>query len=517
MLQSILVGLISVIGLCDYLTGTSMIQRPVVLGALVGLVYGDLPTGVIMGSSIELIFMGQMSIGGAVPVVTLAGCVAVAIAMQSGAGLEAALALAVPFGVLYSMLDNLHYILVQVFVSGMDNAAKEGDYKKYERYHWYAFGLWSLLYFVSTVICVNLGSTLVENFFNSLPAWLMDGISAGTKLLPALGFAILLNSIWNKKIAAFFFIGFVLAAYLGLDTIAIAILGASVAVLYFTLGSTELPDFSAPADSKPMLTKKEINNMFWRAFTLEASYNYEKFQGTGFGYALIPALRKIYGDDKEALAEAMSRNCVMFQTTPQCAPINMGITLAMEEEYSRNRDTMDPASIGAVRSAFMGPLAGIGDSIFWGILRTVAAGVACSLGVQGNIAAPLVFLIIFNVPAVLTRYYGAHKSYELGMNFVSKLSQYNLLENLSIAAGIVGLMVIGGMTSSMVWVSTPLVITAGDMAISVQEFLDSLLPSMVPLLTVYIMSRLLKKNIKPVVLMISALVVGVLLTYIGVL
>jgi mannose/fructose/N-acetylgalactosamine-specific phosphotransferase system component IID len=165
----------------------------------------------------------------------------------------------------------------------------------------------------------------------------------------------------------------------------------------------------------------------------------------------------------------------------------------------------------------MGPLAGIGDSIFWGILRTVAAGVACSLGVQGNVAAPLVFLIIFNVPAVFTRYYGAHKSYELGMNFVSKLSQYNLLENLSIAAGIVGLMVIGGMTSSMVWVSTPLVITAGDMAISVQEFLDSLLPSMVPLLTVYIMSKLLKKNIKPVVLMISALVVGVLLTYIGVL
>ena len=518
MLESLLIGIIAAIGLCDYCTGTSMIQRPVVLGPLVGLVLGDFTQGVIIGASIELAFMGVMYIGGAMPVNALAGgVIATAVAIKSGTGVEAALAIAMPIGALFAMLDSVYYIIVQFIVQKMDKACEEGNPKRMSQLHFTAFGIWAALYLVATTVTVHFGSELIGNLYSMLPEVILTGIAAGTKLLPALGFALLLNSIWNRRIAAFFFIGFVLAAYLGMNTIGISILGICVAVLYFTLGNNQLPDFETSVNRKPILSDKELNKIFLRSFTLEASYTYERFQGTGFCYSMLPALTKYYGEDKNALAAAMTRNIGMFQTTPHVSPIVMGVTCAMEEQYSQNPDSMDPSSIGAVRSALMGPLAGVGDSIFWGILRTVAAGIACGMGVNGNPLAPVVFMAVYNIPHVLVRYFGLRKAYELGVGFIGRLSENNLLEKLSLCAGMVGLMVIGGMTSSMVWVETPLVFNVGGMDVVVQETLNSILPGMLSLLTVFVMSKLLKKRIKPIVLMLATLVLGVLLTLIGVL
>lgn len=518
MLESILIGIIAVIGLCDYCTGTSMIQRPVVLGPLVGLVLGDLTQGVIIGSSIELAFMGVMYIGGAMPVNALGGgLIATAVAIKTGAGVEAALAIAMPIGALFAMLDNVYYIIAQFIVQRMDNACEEGNPKRLSRLHYGAFGIWALLYFVTATVTVHFGSSVIGDLYNKLPEVVLTGIAAGTKLLPALGFALLLRSIWNRRISAFFFIGFVLAAYLGMPTVGISILGISVAVLYFMLHGDQKLDFTSSTTRTPLLSNRELKSIFLRSFTLEASYTYERFQGTGFCYSMLPALEKYYGNDKRALAAAMTRNIGMFQTTPHVSPIVMGVTCAMEEQYSQDPENMDPASISAVRSALMGPFAGVGDSIFWGILRTVAAGIACSIGVNGNALAPIVFMLVFNVPHVLVRWIGLKKAYELGVSFVSRLSENNLLEKLSLCAGMVGLMVIGGMTSSMVYVETPLTFTVGGMDVVLQETLDSILPSMLSLLTVFIMYKLLKKKVKPIVLMLGTLVLGVLLTLIGVL
>lgn len=518
MLESILIGLIAVIGLCTYLTGTSMIDRPIVLGPLVGLVLGDLTQGIIVGASIELAFMGVMYVGGAVPVNALAGgIIATAVAIKTGTGVEAALALAIPAGALFSLIEKIYYISIQYILRKFDKACENAEVNKIPKLHFLCFAIWSTFWFVLTFVTVQFGSAVVGDFFNSLPEAINNGISAGTAILPALGFALLINAIWNKQTAAFYFIGFALASYLGMDTIGISVLAACIGVLFFTLDPMGLPSFSNESGHTPMLTRKDLNRIFWRSLTLEASFTYERYHGTGYTYSVLPALKKFYQDDKEGLAGAMVRGTEFISITPHISTLVMGVTCAMEEQYSQNKESMDPTSITAVRAGLMGPLAGIGDSIFWGILRTVAAGIACAMGLKGSVFAPIAFILVYNVPALLVRYFGLLKTYELGIQLVARMSESKLLERLSKCAGIIGLMVIGGMTASMVAVQTPLAFNIGGSEIVIQEFLDSIMPGMLSLVVVFVMSKLVKKQVSTIVLMVGLLAAGILLAMVGVL
>ena len=521
MLEAILIGLVAVIGLCDYITGTSMVQRPIVLGPLVGLILGDVTQGVMIGASLELIFIGVMYIGGAVPInVNVGGVVATALAIKTGAGVEVALALAVPVGALFSVAEKGYYMGIQYILVKFDKACRNARDKTVQRLHFLCFSIWSSFYFIITFCAVQFGADTIDNLVQSIPERFIYSIEAGVTLLPALGFALLLNNIWNRKIAVFFFIGFAMAAFLGMDLIGIAVIATCIGILFFQFGSGETSTLSSISDEPSvnrLLTKRDLNKIFWRSFTLEASFTYERFQATGYTYSVIPALRKFYKDDKEGLAGALTRNVTFVNTSPNISTLLMGSTCAVEEQYSQDKESMDPKTIIAIRSAMMGPIAGVGDAIFWGILRTVAAGIAIAMGLNGSVLAPIVFLLVFNVPHVLMRYYGLHKSYQLGSRFIAKLSESRLLERLSLCAGIVGLMVVGGMTSSFVWISTPLEFNVGGLDIVIQEFLDSILPGALSLIAVFTLYKLIKKQVKVVYLMIGALALGILLAMIGIL
>ena len=129
-------------------------------------------------------------------------------------------------------------------------------------------------------------------------------------------------------------------------------------------------------NEKKLLTKSDINRVFWRSFTVNASFNYERQMSQGAQYALSPILQKLYPDKKE-LGEALQRHAEFFNTTPMLCPFIFGITAAMEEENATQED-FDPNTINSVKAGLMGPLAGIGDSGFWGTLRPLAGGIACS-------------------------------------------------------------------------------------------------------------------------------------------
>ena len=152
-------------------------------------------------------------------------------------------------------------------------------------------------------------------------------------------------------------------------------------------------------NEKKLLTKSDINKVFWRSFTVNASFNYERQMSQGAQYALSPILQKLYPDKKE-LGEALQRHAEFFNTTPMLCPFIFGITAAMEEENATQED-FDPNTINSVKAGLMGPLAGIGDSVFWGTLRPLAGGIACSLALTGNLFAPFLFLLLFNIPNVL--------------------------------------------------------------------------------------------------------------------
>ena len=204
-----------------------------------------------------------------------------------------------------------------------------------------------------------------------------------------------------------------------------------------------------------VLTKKDLRRCLNRyIFTRQSPFNYETMQSGGWVYSIHPAMEKIYDGDADLLAEKYKDHFKFYNTHPWMGNIILGACIAIES-------TKDPdATKQAVemRTALMGPLAGIGDSLFQGTFRVIAAGVAAQLGLQGNVLAPFVFILLYNAPHFLARWYLMWKSYDFGSKFINKIYKSNIMDKLTLCFGILGLMVIGAMTMSMVSVSTPLVI-----------------------------------------------------------
>ena len=254
--------------------------------------------------------------------------------------------------------------------------------------------------------------------------------------------------------------------------------------------------------------KKMVNGLFWNSFLLEASYNYERQQALGFSVGMWPAIKRFY-KTKAGQAEALKRHMAIFNTTPHMVSVISGVTAAMEKEASENKD-FDKDIINNVKVGLMGPLAGIGDSFFWGTLRIIAAGIGLSLAQQGSVLGAILFLIIFNVPHLLIRYYGTVLGYQFGAGLMSNTKSAGILKMISKGASIVGLMVIGAMSASMVAMKTPLTFTIGETAFELQGYLDQIFPLLLPLLYTLAMFGLLKKGCKSTTILLITIAVGVI-------
>lgn len=261
--------------------------------------------------------------------------------------------------------------------------------------------------------------------------------------------------------------------------------------------------------------RKELMSVFWRAFTINASFQYERQMSQGFVYSMIPVLKKLY-PGKEDLKAALVRHSEFFNVTPMAAPLVMGIATAMEEENAKS-DDFDTNSVNAVKASLMGPLSGIGDSIFWGTLRPLAAGIACSLALAGNAMAPIVFLVLFNVFNVAARYFGLMKAYEMGTSFLTKLEKSGAMQKVFLGASIIGLLVIGAMSASMVSLSLKLAIGSGDSAILIDDVLNGIMPKLLPLCVTLLLYRLIRKGYKVNTLLLGIIVVSVVLCFFGIL
>lgn len=237
--------------------------------------------------------------------------------------------------------------------------------------------------------------------------------------------------------------------------------------------------------------QKNINKMFWRSFTLYASFGYANHGATGFLYSVLPFLEENY--EGEELKQAMERNIVWFNTTHPFSTFIMGLVASMEKENSENPN-FDTESINAVKTSLMGPLAGIGDSLFWGILRIIAAGIAIGLGTQGNILAPIAFILIYNVPSIALRYFNAKTGYMLGSSYLEKVYESGLIHILTKAASSLGLFMIGAMSVSFISFNTSLeIVFSADNIMVVQEVLDQIFVGLIPLVYTlgshYLMSK----------------------------
>ncbi len=269
---------------------------------------------------------------------------------------------------------------------------------------------------------------------------------------------------------------------------------------------------SIPADERKMLKKA-----FWRSFTLYAAVSPAKQGASGFSYALMPFINKFYKNDEEGRKQALVRSMSYFNTTITCSTFIMGLVASMEKKNSEQAD-FDANSINAVKSSLMGPLAGIGDSIFWGVLRVIAAGIAVGMGMSGNVLAPIIFLLLFNIPSLLVKYYGTFLGYKLGSEYIQKVYESGLMNILTKAASIVGLIMVGGMTASMVTFQSNFELNLkGESILNLQSMLDQIFVGIVPLgLTLLCYYLLKKKSISVTVLIIGVIVLGIVLSLLGI-
>lgn len=265
-----------------------------------------------------------------------------------------------------------------------------------------------------------------------------------------------------------------------------------------------------------LISKKDLMKVFWRSFTMEWAWNYERQSNLGYSFAMTPALNKIYKGSKEKLTSAYKRHLEFYNVTPWLSTFPLGISVAMEEQAALD-ENFDTDAINNIKIALMGPLSGLGDSFFWGTLRVIATGIGTSLALQGNLLGPLLFLLIFNIPAVLARYYGLFIGYNIGAGFIEKVQKTGLMDKLSFGASVLGLGVVGSMVATMVTLKMPLTIGAGKGAPTIQSIFDGIVPGILPLLFTLFIFWLDKKGLKAHWILLLIAAIGIFGAYTGLL
>jgi PTS system mannose-specific IIC component/fructoselysine and glucoselysine-specific PTS system IIC component len=217
-----------------YVLSWQCLLRPIVVAPLTGLVLGDFHTGIIMGASLESVFMGISAIGGSIPAdPTTGSIIAVAFSILTGADMEAAFALAMPIGTAMQSINSLFTPLWASLSPKFTALATGGNIRKFNRFVWLITCLQVLVPSAVLFLAVAYGVEGLESLLAALPSFVMRGLSASSSMMLAIGFAILVSMTWSQETGYFFFVGYVLVKYLNMPTLAVAILGAAIAATIF--------------------------------------------------------------------------------------------------------------------------------------------------------------------------------------------------------------------------------------------------------------------------------------------
>ncbi len=299
--------------------------------------------------------------------------------------------------------------------------------------------------------------------------------------------------------------------------------------------------------NKLELTKKDRISVWWRSQFLQGSWNYERMQNGGWAYLMIPAIKKLY-KTKEERAAALKRHLEFFNTHPYVASPVVGVTLALEEDRA-NGLPVDDVTIQGVKVGMMGPLAGVGDPVFWFTVRPILGALAGSLAMAGNILGPIIFFFGWNIIRMTFMWYTQEFGYKAGSRITDDVSG-NLLQDVTKGASILGMFILGSLVNR--WVSIKFVPTVSSVKIAdggfidwskipagangikqallqqsgglsltdhkvttLQNNLDSLIPGLAGLALTFLCMWLLKKKVSPIIIILGLFVVGIVFHLIG--
>lgn len=292
------------------------------------------------------------------------------------------------------------------------------------------------------------------------------------------------------------------------------------------------------------LSKHDRFQVAWRHQFLQGSWNYERMQNGGWCYSLIPAIKKLY-PNKDDQVKALKRHLEFYNTHPYVSAPVMGVTLALEEERANGMAVTDTA-IQGVKVGMMGPLAGVGDPVFWYTVRPILGALGASLALSGSLAGPILFFVAWNVIRIAFLWYSQEFGYNAGSNIAKDLSG-GLLRKVTEGASILGMFIIGALVER--WVSikfTPVVaqipqqngafidwsqLPAGAdgikealtqyaslgatglsniKTVTLQQNLDSLIPGLAAVGVTLLCCWLLKKKVSPIVIILGMFAVGII-------
>lgn len=236
--EALLVGIWAFLCGIDKYDVALNIHRPLICGPVVGFILGDVQLGLITGATLELAWLGLVPNAGAQPPdVTMGTIAAVSFAIHSGSTPEVAMGVGLPIAVLMQLLIIWFFVMTSFVMGKADRYAEQGNPGGIDFLLVSVISLRALLYATVAFITVYFGETAAAWIDQNTPKTLLEGLGIGARIVPAIGFAMLLKIMWSKEMAGFFFIGFVMTTYLQLPIMAVAIIGGSMATLYYFFSS----------------------------------------------------------------------------------------------------------------------------------------------------------------------------------------------------------------------------------------------------------------------------------------
>ncbi|WP_369310987.1 PTS mannose transporter subunit IID [Providencia rettgeri] len=263
------------------------------------------------------------------------------------------------------------------------------------------------------------------------------------------------------------------------------------------------------------LTQSDIRGVFLRSNLFQGSWNFERMQALGFCFSMVPVIRRLYPENNDDRKQAIKRHLEFFNTHPYVAAPVLGVTMAMEEQRANGAD-IDDGAINGIKVGLMGPLAGVGDPIFWGTVRPVFAALGAGIAMTGSLLGPVLFFVLFNLVRLLTRYYGVAYGYKKGIDIVQDMGG-GFLQKLTEGASILGLFVMGALVNKWTHVNIPVEVsriqnqtTGVEDITTVQMILDQLMPGLVPLLLTFGCMWLLRRKVNALWIIIGFFGLGIL-------
>ena len=243
--------------------------------------------------------------------------------------------------------------------------------------------------------------------------------------------------------------------------------------------------------SEKMLTNKDLRKMYFRGFLHQFTFNYPRMQAHGFLNEMTVLFEKLYKDSpKEDKVRAMKRHLEFYNNHATTNYLVMGATAALEEATTEE----EKESVSSVKTGLMGPLAGIGDSLFKTVLYPIVAGFAANLALQGNVLGPIILLIVWNIINQGAKWILLKTGYEQGVKIFTSSKGNEIIRKVSTFASVVGVFVISKLMCSSVSAKVVFQTVINETVVDYQSALNALMPNLIPILTVVLCYAYLKKT-----------------------